>query len=90
MIKWLIKSQNEFRLETMSDVESFHKQVQKEAEDGGYTLTNFAWKEVEKKSKGEVIDSWFIVKYSFVFNDSKDPEKLFTRIEYPENISINE
>lgn len=90
MIKWLIKSTNEFRLDTMEDVETFHKDLQKEASTNGYTLTNFSWKEVEKKSKGEVIESWFIVKYTFVFNDSKAPENLFTHIEYTENILNNE
>lgn len=90
MIKWLIKSTNEFRLESIEEVEQFHKELQQEASINGYTLTNFAWKEVEKKSKGEVIESWFIVKYTFVFNDSKAPENLFTHIEYTENILNNE
>lgn len=90
MIKWLIKSTNEFRLESMEDVEKFHKELQQEAAANGYTLSTFSWKEVEKKSKGEVIESWFIVKYTFVFNDSKAPENLFTHIEYTENVLSNE
>ena len=57
MIKWLIKSQNEFRLETMSDVEEFHKEMQKKAADEGYTLSSFSWMEKEVKEKGEVVDT---------------------------------
>lgn len=83
MIKWLIKSQNEFRLETMTDVEEFHKEMQRQAADEGYTLSSFSWTKREKKEKGEVIDEWFIVKVAFVFNDGKEPENPFTKVEYP-------
>lgn len=83
MIKWLIKSTNEFRLDTMEDVEAFHKDLQKEASTNGYTLTNFSWAEKEVKSKGEVIESYFQVKYTFVFNNLKDPENAFFKAEFP-------
>lgn len=82
MIKFLIKSTNELRVETKDEADVLHKQIQKEAEDNGYTLS--AWSETikEKKSKGEVIDSWVIVKYTFIFNDPKEPEKPLSSIEY--------
>lgn len=82
MIKWLIKSTNEFRLESIEEVEQFHKELQQEASINGYTLTNFAWSEKEVKSKGEVIEVYYIVKYTFVFNNPKDPDKLFTEVFY--------
>lgn len=82
MIKWLIKSTNEFRVETMSDVEEFHKNLQNMAADGGYTLTNFAWAEKFVKEKGEVVDSYFSVKCTFQFNELKDPENPFTDVDY--------
>lgn len=85
MIRWLVKSTNEYRLETMSDVEQFHQKMQQEAEDGGYTLSAFSWTKREKKEKGEIIDEWFVVKVTFVFNDSKEPENPFTKVEYPYN-----
>lgn len=88
MIKWLIKSQNEYRLETMTDVEEFHQKMQQEAADNGYTLSTFSWTKREKKEKGEIVDEWFIVKVTFVFNDSKDPENLFTKVEYPYNGNV--
>lgn len=83
MIKWLIKSQNEYRLETMTDVEEFHKELQKEAENGGYTLTNFSWAEKAVKEKGEIVETYFQVKATFVFNTLKDPENPFSKVEYP-------
>lgn len=83
MIKWLIKSQNEFRLETMSDVEEFHKEMQRKAADEGYTLSSFSWMEKEVKEKGEVVDTYYQVKTTFIFNTLKDPENPFTKVEYP-------
>lgn len=83
MIKWLIKSQNEFRLETMSDVEEFHKEMQRKAADEGYTLSSFSWIKREKKQGGEIVDEWYIVKVAFVFNDAKEPENQFSKVDYP-------
>ena len=83
MIKWLIKSQNEYRIETMSDVEEFHKQMQKEAAENGYTLSNFSWAEKEVKEKGEIVDTYYQVKVTFVFNVLKEPENPFTKVVYP-------
>ena len=83
MIKWLIKSQNEFRLETMTDVEEFHKEMQKKAADEGYTLSSFSWTKREKKQGGEIVDEWYIVKVAFIFNDAKEPENQFSKVEYP-------
>lgn len=83
MIKWLIKSQNEFRVETMSDVEAFHKDLQEKASNEGYTLSSFSWVEKEIKEKGEVVDTYYQVKCTFIFNAIKDPENPFTKVEYP-------
>lgn len=82
MIKYLIKSTNEVRLETMDDVEQFHKNLQKEAEEGGYTLSTFSWAEKEVKAQGEVIETYYQVKFAFVFNTLKDPERPYKSIEF--------
>lgn len=83
MIHFLIKSTNEVRVETMSDVEGFHKELQKKANTEGYTLTNFSWAEKVVKEKGEVVDSYYQVKYTYAFNDLKDPDKPFCDVEFP-------
>lgn len=83
MIKFLIKSTNEFRVETMSEVEEFHKYLQEKARDEGYTLTNFAWAERTIKEKGEVVDTYYSVKATFVFNTLKEPENPFCSVEFP-------
>lgn len=82
-IHYLIKSQNEFRCEDMIGVEEFHKFLQEKAETEGYTLSAFSWSEKEIKEKGEVVDTYFQVKYTFIFNTLKAPENPFFAVEYP-------
>lgn len=82
MIKWLIKSTNEIRIETKSEVEEFHAYIQEKAESLHCRLTS--WQEVEKqkKAQGEIIEEFYIVKYTLTFNEAKDPETPLRSIEY--------
>lgn len=82
-IHWVIKNTTEYRVETMPEVEDFHKRLQEQAVNGGYTLTNFAWAEKTVKEKGEVVDTYYQVKATFVFNALKDPENPFFNVEFP-------
>lgn len=83
MMPWVIKNTTEYRLETMEEVESFHKKLQEQARSGGYTLTNFSWAEKQVKSKGEALEEYYQVKCTFVFNNLKDPENAFFKVEFP-------
>lgn len=83
MITWLIKSQNEYRVDTMPEVEEFHKYLQDKAADEGYTLSSFSWTEKQVKSSGEVIDKYYICKVVNNFNEAKEPDKPFTSVEFP-------
>lgn len=82
MIKFLIKSSNEVRLESKEDIETFQEQLQQEAADGGYVLSNFSWAEKEVKEKGEIIDTYYQVKYTFTFNKLQDPDTPYNSISY--------
>ena len=82
MIKWLIKSTNEIRLETKSEVEQFHASLQDEADALGCRVTSWQEAPKQKKSGGEVMEEWYIVKYTLTFNDPKSPEHLLNHIEY--------
>lgn len=82
MIKYLIKSTNEIRVETKDEADELHKKMTKEAEERDFTLSAWSETKKEKKSKGEVIEEWYIVKYTFIFNDAKDPERALKTIEY--------
>ena len=56
-------------VETKEEADELHQQFEKEANENGYVLS--AWTETlkERKSKGEVIESWYYCKATFVFND---------------------
>ena len=90
MIKALIKATNEVRVETESDADEFHKQLQKEAEEIGCILSTFTKTLRQKKSKGEVIDEYYQIKYTYIFNDIKEPESSFDNIVYNINTTSME
>ena len=82
MLKSLIKATNEVRVETEEEADQFHKELQKEAEKIGCILSTFTKTLRQKKSKGEVIDEYYQIKYTYVFNDIKEPYNYLKNIEY--------
>lgn len=81
-VKYLLKTTEVYRLETMSDVEGFHKWLQKDADDQGYQLIGFSWKEKFRSSKGEVVDEWYVVSATKVFEDEKEPDLPLRTVSY--------
>lgn len=82
MIKWLLKSTNEFRVETIQDVEVLHTQLQQACEYEDYTLTSFSWTEKVLKPNTDLEERFFVVKYSYVFNNAKDPEFPYNGVNF--------
>jgi len=82
MVKSLIKATNEVRVETEADADEFHKELQKEAEEIGCVLSTFTKTLRQKKSKGEILEEYYQIKYTYVFNDIKDPYTYLKNIEY--------
>lgn len=74
--KFLLKTIEEYWLSDLATVESFHKELQQDAINQDYQLSGFAYVEKPIKEGKEVIDSYFIVKVTKIFDDSKEPEKL--------------
>lgn len=74
--KFLLKTTEEYWLSDLVIVESFHKELQQDAIDQGYQLTAFAYTEKPIKEGKEVVDSYFIVKATKVFDDAKEPEGI--------------
>jgi len=72
--KFLLKTTEEYWLSDITTVESFHKELQQDAVNQDYQLTGFAYTEKPIKEGKEVIDSYFIVKVTKVFDDAKEPE----------------
>ena len=82
MIKFLLKATNEIFVLTEEDANALHKEIEEFAHSNNYTLYSWTQTLKEKKSKGEVIDSWFICKYILVFNDPKEPKIKLNDIIY--------
>ena len=74
--KFLLKTTEEYWLSDIATVESFHKELQQDAIDQGYQLTAFAYTEKPIREGKEVVDSYFIVKATKVFDDAKEPEGI--------------
>lgn len=79
MLKYLISTTNELRLESIEDVKKFHDELREEAKALGCTLANFSWTEKEDK-KQETI--YYQVKYKFTFGTLRAPEAELTDIKY--------
>lgn len=73
MVKYLIKTTEEYWIPDLDSVESFHKRLQEDGEEQGYQLAAFGYTEKPVKEGKEVIDSYFIVKATKLFDDAKEP-----------------
>ena len=82
MIKYLIKSTQEIRVETEEDADTLHKQMATEAEQLGAVLTSWNETKKEQKVKGEIVAEWYICKYTLSFNDPKEPIVPLKSIDY--------
>lgn len=71
--KFLLKTTEEYWLSDIVSVESFHKELQEDAIEQGYQLTGFAYTEKPIKEGKEVVDTYFVVKATKVFDDVKEP-----------------
>lgn len=83
MLHYLLKSTNEFRFETVEEVEKFHKELQGQASAGQYQLTSFGYTEKVVSKSGEIVEDYFIVKVSFTFNSPKEPDLPIFSVEFP-------
>ena len=71
MNKYLISTCETYRVES----ESAAKQIIEEAKsDGTFTLLKYTSEYKERKQKGEVIDAYYKITLTKVFNDIKDPD----------------
>ena len=71
MSKFLISVVETTRVDSVAEVEQFHKQLK---EDKRFDLKKFEYTHKDVKSKGEIIDSYELVKATLVFNNEKEPD----------------
>lgn len=86
--KNLLKATIEYRINTKDEVDAFHKECEKEAYENDYILS--AWTETykETKAKGEVVDEFYTVKTTYVFDNAKEPINNFNEVEFHRGANV--
>ena len=58
----IMKQTDEIMVETEEDAKALIEDFKQKAAENGYEIASYSSTKKEKKSKGEVIDEWWIVK----------------------------
>lgn len=69
-MKFLLTTVETHRVDTEAEAEAL---IQSAKEDPSFILKKYDRAFKERKSKGEVVDSWFTVKLTKEFNSEKEP-----------------
>lgn len=70
MSRYLVKTTEVYRVDTVSEVEQFHNELKG---DPNFELASFAYQQKQVKQKGEIIDEYCLVTIKKNFNDPKEP-----------------
>lgn len=70
MSRYLVKTTDVYRVDTLAEVEEFHTELKNNPK---FELDSFGYKQKQVKQKGEVIDEYCLVTVKKVFNDEKEP-----------------
>ena len=89
MLKYLIKSTNEIRVNSEEDANTLHKEYEDFARDNGYILNSWAQIYRTRKSGGEVVEEWWVCKVVLIFNDVKSPDIPLDTIDFNMQKIIN-
>lgn len=65
----LLKKVETYRLSTMTEAESFVKEVKTDPDSEGYEVKSYKLIKKEKKSKGEIIDSYILCEITKVWSE---------------------
>lgn len=72
-MRYLISTTETYRVDSETEVEALIAEAKSAA---GYELAKYTREYKEKKSKGEVIDSWYRVTLMKRFTDEKEPDHM--------------
>lgn len=70
MSKYLISKTEVYRADTENEAGALIESAKKSSD---YTLTKYSRDYKEKKQKGDVVDSWYKVSLTKVYDDEKEP-----------------
>ena len=69
-MKFLLTTVETYRVDTEAEVEALIKEAK---EDPSFILKKYDRAFKEKRTKGEITDSWFLCKLTKQFNEEKEP-----------------
>lgn len=78
MAKYLVSTTETYRVDTEAEATQAIEEAKK---DGSYVLGKYTSEHKERKSKGEVIDEYWKLTLTKLFNDIKEPDS-YVRVEY--------
>ena len=73
MSKYLVSTIETYRVDTENEAT---KVIEEAKQDGSYTLGKYTNEHKERKSKGEVIDEYWKLTLTKLFNDIKEPDSI--------------
>lgn len=73
MSKYLVSSCETYRVDSESEVK---RAIEEAKQDSTFSLTKYTSEYKERKLKGEVVDSFYKLTLTKVFNDIKEPDTL--------------
>ena len=82
MAKYLIRKIETYRVGSESEDKQF---IEEQKQSDEYVLTRYSSEYKERKSKGEVVDSWYRVTLTKDVNDEKEPVTEFIEESSNEN-----
>lgn len=62
MAKYINQTTEMYRIDTEEEVQAFNEELKADAIENGYILKSYSYTLKEKKLKGEVVDSAYVVK----------------------------
>lgn len=65
----LMKKVETYKIDTMENAEAFVEQVKKDLDHEGYEVKSYKIVKKEKKSKGIVVEEFYIVEFTKVWNE---------------------
>ena len=75
MAKYLVSTVETYRVDTESEAT---KAIEEAKQDNSYILGKYASEHKERKSKGEVVEEYWKLTLTKIFNDIKEPDSYIT------------
>ena len=73
MSKYLVSTTETYRVDTENEAT---RAIEEAKQDGSYVLGKYTSEHKERKSKGEVIDEYWKLTLTKMFNDIKEPDSI--------------